>query len=99
MIPHRHGSFFVERKTWESNPLGAHLHMNSVPATKADSLPELHPTFPVAGDDRSESRRNDAFQFTRIKDSHAFTVIRHFFLVITTLLKSIGSPTTRTYTN
>jgi hypothetical protein len=55
MIPHRHGSFFVASKTWESNPLGAHLHNNSVPATTADPLPELHPTFQAAVDRALES--------------------------------------------
>jgi hypothetical protein len=58
MIPHRHGSFFVVTKTWESNPLGAHLHNNSVPATKADSLPELHPTFQDAIDRAYKNHQN-----------------------------------------
>jgi hypothetical protein len=60
MIPHRHGSFFVVKETWESNPLGAHLHNSSVPAaTNADSLPEMHPTFQAAID-RAYARHQNA---------------------------------------
>jgi hypothetical protein len=72
MISHRHGSFFVAPKTWKSNPLGAHLHNNSVllpaAATKANddddddddssSLPELHPTFQDAIDRAYQKHQN-----------------------------------------
>jgi hypothetical protein len=70
MIPHRHGSFFVKKKTWESNPLGAHLHKNSVPATKADSLPELHPTFQVAID---RAYRNNQNALVIFEGAHKYT--------------------------
>jgi hypothetical protein len=71
MIPHGHRSFFVDEKTWESNPLGAHLHHNSVPATKADdSLPELHPSFRAAIDRAYKKHQNAVVIF---EGAHKFS--------------------------
>jgi hypothetical protein len=82
MIPHRHGSFFVDQKTWESNPLGAHLHHNSVPATKADnsSLPELHPTFQAAIDKAYNKHQNAVVIFEgahKFSANHIATLAHH----------------------